>query len=94
MFRLATLSVLVLTLTMPPAAPTSVQQVVLPKGEKSVRFAVIGDSGTGGSAQLRVAQRLVDVRAKFPFEFTLMLGDNLYGGESARRFRRQVRTAV
>jgi predicted phosphodiesterase len=81
MFRLATSSVIALTLATPPAGPASVQQIVLPRAEKSVRFAVIGDSGTGGSAQLRVAQRLAEARAGFPFEFSLMLGDNLYGGE-------------
>ena len=82
MFRLATSSVVALALATPPAGPASVQQIVLPRAEKSVRFAVIGDSGTGGSAQLRVAQRLAEARAGFPFEFSLMLGDNLYGGEA------------
>ena len=42
---------------------------------------MIGDSGTGGSAQQRVAQQIVASRARFPFDFALMLGDNLYGGE-------------
>ena len=46
-----------------------------------MRFAVIGDSGTGGSAQIRVAERLEAARKLFPFTFTLMLGDNLYGSE-------------
>jgi hypothetical protein len=62
------------------AAPTA-QDIVLPNNEKSVRFAVIGDSGTGGSAQLRVAERLEAARKLFPFTFSLMLGDNLYGSE-------------
>jgi predicted phosphodiesterase len=62
------------------AAPTA-QDVVLPNNEKSVRFAVIGDSGTGGSAQIRIAERLEAARKLFPFTFTLMLGDNLYGSE-------------
>jgi len=62
------------------------QEVLLPKKEGSVRFAVIGDSGTGGSSQLRVAQRLTASRALFPFEFMLMLGDNLYGGERPEDF--------
>ncbi len=57
------------------------QGVLPPKKDGSVRFAVIGDSGTGGSSQLRVAKQLETSRARFPFEFTLMLGDNLYGGE-------------
>jgi Calcineurin-like phosphoesterase len=57
------------------------QEIVLPKTEGSVRFAVIGDSGTGGGSQLRVAERLAAARALFPFEFAVMLGDNLYGTE-------------
>jgi DNA repair exonuclease SbcCD nuclease subunit len=60
--------------------PTA-QDIVLPNSEKSVRFAVIGDSGTGGSAQIRIAERLEAARKLFPFTFTLMLGDNLYGSE-------------
>lgn len=51
-----------------------------PKGD-SLRFAVIGDSGTGGTQQLEVAKQLALHRSKFPFEFAVMLGDNLYGRE-------------
>jgi hypothetical protein len=67
------------------AAPT----VTLPNDKESVKFAVIGDSGTGGSAQLRVAKQMIDARTVFPYEFVLMNGDNLYGGESERDFRRK-----
>ena len=68
------------------SAPARAQEIALPRDAKSVKFAVIGDSGTGGSAQLRVAQRLAATRETFPFEFTLMLGDNLYGGETPADF--------
>jgi predicted phosphodiesterase len=57
------------------------QQITLPTSDAAVRFAVIGDSGTGGSTQMKVAERLAAARAQFPFEFALMLGDNLYGSE-------------
>ena len=53
----------------------------LPVEDKSTKFAVIGDTGTGGSAQYEVAKRLVEARVRFPFEFVIMLGDNLYGNE-------------
>jgi hypothetical protein len=53
----------------------------LPVAEDSVKFLVIGDSGTGGSQQRQVAQQIVQARARFPFEFAIMLGDNLYGSE-------------
>lgn len=61
----------------------------LPNQEDSLKFAVIGDSGTGSSSQLRVAQRLIAARAAFPYEFVLMLGDNLYGDEEPRDYERK-----
>jgi 3',5'-cyclic AMP phosphodiesterase CpdA len=44
-----------------------------------VRFAVIGDNGTGKTPQYELGARLAAARASFPFEFVLMVGDNLYG---------------
>jgi predicted phosphodiesterase len=64
-------------------------QPALPNKTGSVKFAVIGDSGTGGSSQLRIAERLTASRNSFPFEFTVMLGDNLYGGEGPDDFVRK-----
>jgi hypothetical protein len=64
----------------------------LPNTNGSVKFAVIGDTGTGSSSQMRVAERLTEARGRFPFELALMLGDNLYGSEGpddfARKFER------
>jgi predicted phosphodiesterase len=66
----------------PPAAqPAPDARVKLPNKNESVRFAVIGDAGTGGSAQLQVAKQLASFRSAFPFDFAIMLGDNLYGSE-------------
>jgi 3',5'-cyclic AMP phosphodiesterase CpdA len=70
-------------------AAADAQKLTLPVTDGSVRFAVIGDAGTGGGAQRRVAERIVAARQVFPFEFTLMLGDNLYGGEDAGDYRRK-----
>jgi hypothetical protein len=69
--------------------PASMQQLTLPLKDGSTRFAVIGDSGTGGGSQKKVADRIATVHKSFPFEFTLMMGDNLYGGESAGDYRRK-----
>lgn len=52
--------------------------LVLPVKDGSVRFAVIGDSGRGDQAQNEVAQQMVAWRERFPFDFVLMLGDNIY----------------
>jgi Calcineurin-like phosphoesterase len=63
------------------------QDLFLPNKKDSLHFAIIGDSGTGGSAQYEVARQMVAYRTKFPFDLVLMLGDNIYGGESARDFK-------
>jgi DNA repair exonuclease SbcCD nuclease subunit len=67
-------------------ASAQAQKVTLPMKEGAARFAVIGDSGTGGSDQMRVAQQLAATHKVYPFEFTVMLGDNIYGGESPTDF--------
>src|SRR6266542_2168056 len=61
----------------------------LPLHPKSVRFAVIGDNGTGHKAQYETARMMWSWHASFPYEFVLMLGDNLYGHERPGDFRRK-----
>ena len=62
------------------------ETINLPNKAESVHFAVIGDSGTGGSAAYEVAKRVTEARSSFPFDFVLMMGDNLYGGEKPKDF--------
>jgi len=52
--------------------------LALPLKDGSVRFAVIGDSGRGDQTQQEVANQMVAWRTKFPFDFIVMLGDNIY----------------
>ncbi|HYR92201.1 MAG TPA: metallophosphoesterase [Terriglobia bacterium] len=63
------------------------QQVHLPLSKDSLRFAIIGDNGTGDKPEYDVAQKLAAAYAKWPFEFVVMMGDNLYGGESPKDFQ-------
>jgi predicted phosphodiesterase len=65
------------------------QQITLPLKEGSTRFAVIGDAGTGGDSQKKVADQLARVYKSYAFEFALMLGDNLYGDEDPADYRRK-----
>jgi 3',5'-cyclic AMP phosphodiesterase CpdA len=58
----------------------------LPVRPGSVKFAVIGDSGTGDGAQFDVGTRMNEARASFPFDLVIMLGDNLYGRQQAQDF--------
>lgn len=60
-----------------------------PEKPNSVRFAIIGDGGTGERPQYEVAKQLAASHDTFGFEFVLMLGDNIYGGESAEDFKRK-----
>ena len=58
----------------------------LPNQKDSVRFAVIGDTGSGTDKQQQIADVMVKYRQIFPFEFVLMRGDNLYGGETTKDY--------
>jgi predicted phosphodiesterase len=65
------------------------QTVQLPLKEGALAFAVIGDSGSGTTAQYQVADQMAAAHRVFPFNFVLMLGDNLYGGDNPRDFERK-----
>lgn len=71
------------------AAPAPAPTTATSADGGSLKFAIIGDSGSGDSAQMRVANQLTAKRATFPFEFVLMLGDNIYGTDSPSAFRRK-----
>jgi predicted phosphodiesterase len=58
----------------------------LPNRPNSVKFAAIGDNGTGEQPQRDVANQMVKSRAAFSFDLVIMLGDNMYGGQSPRDF--------
>jgi hypothetical protein len=58
------------------------QDLRLPNKPGSVKFAIIGDSGQPGSGQDAIAKQMAAWRSRFPYEFVLMVGDNLYGRET------------
>ena len=63
--------------------------ITLPDKPNSVRFAIIGDSGTGAAAQREVARQMEECREQFRFDFVLMLGDNIYGRKRPDDYRRK-----
>jgi len=71
------------------SAHSSPPKLTLPVKDGSVRFAVIGDTGSGTEKQRDVGNMMVKYRALFPFEFVLMMGDNLYGGEAPQDFEKK-----
>jgi 3',5'-cyclic AMP phosphodiesterase CpdA len=86
---LARIAPAVLTLSIGAAALAQELPLTLPVQPDSMKFALIGDSGTGTSSQLRVAKQLIAARGKFPYSFVLMTGDNLYGSESPSDYERK-----
>lgn len=71
------------------ATPPKPIAVTLPGKPDSVRFAAIGDMGTGDREQYDVAARMAEFRMKFPFTFVLTLGDNIYGGKSPAELQKK-----
>jgi len=81
--------IVALTLFIAGAAAPTAQDVGLPNKADSLKFAIIGDSGTGSSAQYSVAKQLIAARSAFPYDFVLMLGDNLYSGSGEKDYRKK-----
>jgi predicted phosphodiesterase len=55
-------------------------QLALPNADRSIKFAIIGDSGRGSKEQHEVAARMLAYRQRFDYAFVLMAGDNIYEG--------------
>jgi predicted MPP superfamily phosphohydrolase len=64
----------------------------LPLKDKSLRFAMIGDSGTGEKEQYEIAKQMETYHNVVGFDFVIMLGDNIYGGHEPRDFQRKFET--
>src|SRR5688572_18719540 len=71
------------------SSSSDAMHVSLPLKKGYVRFAIIGDTGSGSAEQQGVADMMIRYRQSFDFEFVLMLGDNLYGGESPKDYRKK-----
>lgn len=67
-------------------------EIAPPVGKDSVKFLVLGDTGTGDRGQLETAAQVWKAHAVFPYEFAIMVGDNIYGSERPQDFRRKFET--
>src|SRR5437868_6031658 len=78
----------------PHAMPVAqgVVEVKLPLEQKSVRFAVIGDNGTGDTPQYEVAAEMEAYRKVVGYDFVTMMGDNIYGSHKPRDFELKFET--
>jgi hypothetical protein len=71
------------------AAAPPFEVVPMPNAPDSLKFAVLGDFGTGGTAQYEMANQMVETHNAFPFEQVLLVGDNIYGSERPQDFVRK-----
>ena len=60
--------------------------LLLPDRAGSVKFAAIGDNGTGERPEYDVADQMARWHQRFPFDMVIMLGDNLYGSQRPADF--------
>lgn len=68
-----------------PAAPPT----PLPNREGSLKFAVLGDFGTGDREQYQVAEQMAKLHAQFRFKLVILAGDNIYGADRPQDFRKK-----
>lgn len=70
-----------------PAAPAI--PLTLPNKADSLKFAVLGDFGTGSKEQYQLAQQMKRVHDQFRFDLVILVGDNLYGSERPQDFQKK-----
>jgi Calcineurin-like phosphoesterase len=78
-------SVFALALVVIAAAPEA-QDVAIGTHPGSLKFAVLGDAGTGERPQYEIGDRMWAAHSAFAFEFVLLTGDNMYGRQLPEDF--------
>lgn len=73
----------------PATSMSAVTETRPPAGRDSVKFLVLGDTGTGDRAQFDIAAQVWKSHQVFPYQFAIMLGDNIYGAERPQDFARK-----
>jgi 3',5'-cyclic AMP phosphodiesterase CpdA len=86
MSRISAFVCALLALLTSAIGPPSAQPVALGTHPGSLKFAVVGDAGTGEKPQYDIGDRMWEARATFPFDLVLLLGDNMYGRQEPPDF--------
>lgn len=68
-------------------------KLTLPLKSDSVRFLILGDTGTGTEKQYQLGELMAQYHEVFPFTFAVMLGDNMYGGEAPKDYQHKFQGA-
>jgi hypothetical protein len=73
----------------PIQKPAGAIALTLPNKADSLKFAVLGDFGTGSTEQYQLAEQMKRVHDIFPYELVTLVGDNLYGSERPQDFKKK-----
>ena len=82
-------SALFLLTTVAAQQPASAPTTALPNKAGSLKFAVLGDFGTGDRTQMELARQMTALHNRFKFELVVLVGDNIYGSERPQDFKRK-----
>jgi predicted phosphodiesterase len=74
------------------AWPQSAPVMPLPNKDGSLKFAVLGDFGSGERPQYQLAEQMAALHERFKYEFVILVGDNIYGSERPQDFRTKFET--
>jgi hypothetical protein len=66
-----------------PAEPP----IPFPNRDGSLKFAVLGDFGSGAREQYQLGEQMAKLHETFKFELVILVGDNLYGSERPQDFQ-------
>ena len=69
--------------------PAGAIPLTLPNKSDSLKFAVLGDFGTGSRQQYELAAQMKRVHDVFKYELVVLVGDNLYGSERPQDFKKK-----
>lgn len=71
------------------SSPASKLAATFPNQKESLKFAVLGDFGTGFTAQFALAARMAETHSTFPYEMVALVGDNLYGSQRPQDYKQK-----
>src|SRR4029453_7810982 len=75
-----------------PPATKAEGPIALPNKGGTLKFAVLGDFGTGLPQEYQLAEQMNRAHQRFPFELVILVGDNLYGSERPQDFKLKFET--
>jgi predicted phosphodiesterase len=69
--------------------PASDLKITLPLHEGSVKFIAFGDTGRGNKQQNELGQLMFKYHQSVPYDFVIMVGDNIYGTDKAEDMKKK-----